>query len=145
MGNVANDRLGQPAAYVRLVSHVGYVAYVGDVAYDRCKNFGGRLNGGLTRSGGRPSHQGQAREDQDDPTFTRATGLAEDEDGGQVMRLPAPFQELPDGWEFARDRPHSLVEVEKHLSPTKIHILVGRDRSEVIAKIEAAEGQADQA
>jgi hypothetical protein len=56
--------------------------------------------------------------------------------------LPSLLGELPKGWKIVGGRPHPLLEAEKHLSETKIHVLVGRDRAEVIRKIEAAEAEA---
>ena len=61
-----------------------------------------------------------------------------------MTSLPAPSQDLPDGWAFSTGRPHSLVEAEKRLSPTALHVLVGRNRAEVIKKIRAVEARAEQ-
>jgi hypothetical protein len=46
-------------------------------------------------------------------------------------------QELPDGWEFARNRPHGLVEAISRPTPTSLHVLVARDLRELMEKIRA--------
>lgn len=51
--------------------------------------------------------------------------------------LIAPDQELPPGWEIARNRPHGLIEAVRRLSPTGIHVVVARDRTELIERIKA--------
>jgi hypothetical protein len=44
-------------------------------------------------------------------------------------------QELPDGWEVARNRPHGLIEAISRPTPTSVHVLVAHDLRELRAKI----------
>ena len=46
-------------------------------------------------------------------------------------------QQLPDGWEFARNRPHGLVEAVSRPTPTSLHVLVARDLRDLLEKVRA--------
>ena len=46
-------------------------------------------------------------------------------------------QELPEGWELARDRPHPLLEAVSRPTPTIVHVVIARDWAELIDKLQA--------
>jgi hypothetical protein len=53
-------------------------------------------------------------------------------------RKKEPGQELPWGWMIARDRPHGLVEAIRRSSSTEMHVIVARDKAELLDKLRAA-------